>query len=660
MTLDLQRFHQGFFDETEEHIATIEQLLLSPDANASDREQLDGIFRAAHSIKGGSGTFGFTELAHLTHRMESVFDLVRKGDLALTDEVVDAALHALDAVREMVGLYRENEPIGESIGQASTAELQAIIDAQNGTAGIPQAPKKPKHVFDIVYKCLHEPDEKKRSQTYDALLGAVADSGDMLQFVLGDSFTVTLSTPLTEDELQELFAFVFAEGDQLSIVAQVAESPASEQPIPGFGLFEQPGAATSAVEKPAAAHEAAAHDGSHPKAAKDESIRVALSKVDTLINLVGEIVTAENILAGAVRRCASASDSALFDAAEKVARHTRDLRSLVMSIRMVPISFILGRFPRVVRETAAKLDKQVELRLFGEDTELDKSIIERVVDPLTHLVRNSVDHGIEMPDERIDAGKPPQGRIELRASHVSGNIVIEVIDDGAGLNRERILAKAHAAGMTISDDAPDKDVWDLIFEPGFSTAKNVTEISGRGVGMDVVRRNVTELGGSISIDSTQGKGTTITIHLPLTLAILDGLTVLVGQHTYVVPIANVVASLQPTKDTVQRLPGGDEIIFFSGEPIPLKRLHRMFGIPEAITDPERGIVVVVEVAGRRVGLLIDALDAQQQLVIKSLDTNFRRTRGIAGATVIDNGKVALILDVLALVRSEAAGEEKAA
>lgn len=657
MSIDLAQFRQGFFDETDEHIATIEQLLLSSEARTSDREQLDAIFRAAHSIKGGSGTFGFTEMSHLTHKLESLFDRVRQGQSELSDAVIDAALHALDVVREMLARYREGEPIDPSLDVQATAELQALIEGAPAAAPGASAPSAPavQRTFEILYRALHEPEEKKRAQTYDSLLLAVAESAEMLGCTLGDGFKVTLRTASGEEEIRDLFGFVFVEGDELSIEEQAPQ--AKSEP---YGFFpEAPGLPTRrAATSPEGPGIAASGRGK--TALKDESIRVSLGKVDALINLVGEIVTAENILAGAIRQLDGTASMALVDAAEKVTRHTRDLRQIVMSIRMVPISFILGRFPRVVRETAAKVGKEVDLVLSGEDTELDKSIIERVVDPLTHLVRNSIDHGFEMPDERVAAGKPARGKLELRASHVSGNIVIEVIDDGRGLSREKLIGKARSLGWDISDDAPDKDVWELIFAPGFSTASSVTEISGRGVGMDVVRRNVAELGGSVELDSTPGKGTRITIHLPLTLAILDGLTVLVGSHIYVVPIANVVSSLQPDADTVQALPSGGEVVFFGGEPVVFRRLHRIFGVSNAVEDPRRGIIVVVESGGRKVAFLVDALDAQQQLVIKSLDTNFRRTRGIAGATVIDNGKVALILDVLALVRSEAAGEEKAA
>jgi two-component system chemotaxis sensor kinase CheA len=637
MSLDLERFRAGFLDEVEEHIETIEHLLLSGDARTSNREQLDAIFRAAHSIKGGAGTFGFTELATVTHRLESVFDRIRNGELVLGDEVVDAALHALDSVRAIVAAHRVGAPVSEGTGAQAIAELQRFLEipalpARGGSTTSPT-------VYDIAFTCA---DEGKRASTYDALLGAVASSGEMLSFDLSDVFRVTLRTGKPEAELREIFAFVAGEDDRLELHEQRRDS-ATES----FGLFD--GTAQNvnrSSSQPNILHE---RKGVH----KDESIRVSLAKVDQLINLVGEIVTAENILAAAIRRSADhLTNTALADAAEKVARHTRDLRQIVMSIRMVPISFILGRFPRVVRETATKLGKQVELRLSGEETELDKTIVERIVDPLTHLVRNAVDHGIEPPEERIAAGKPAQGRLELIASHRSGNIVIEVIDDGRGLDRRKLIAKARRNGIEIADDAPDKEVWDLIFAPGFSTASQVTEISGRGVGMDVVRRNVAELGGNITIDSEPGAGMRVTINLPLTLAILDGLTVLVGRSTFVVPIANVVSSLQPTPEIVKRLPDGNEAVYFHDAWIPLRRLHRIFRIADALGDPQQGIVVVVESGGRRAALLVDALEAQQQLVIKSIETNFRKTPGIAGATVIDNGAIALIIDVLTFVHSD--------
>jgi two-component system chemotaxis sensor kinase CheA len=406
MNIDLTQFHQGFFEETDEHIATIESLLLSPEARASSRDQLDAIFRAAHSIKGGSGTFGFTEMSHLTHKLESLFDRVRQGQSELSDAVIDAALRALDVVREMLARYRDGRPIEPELDAQSTAELQALIDGSGGSpVPAPAAAAAPpaRKTFEVWYRALHEPDEKKREQTYDALLLAVAEAGEMLDCALSDGFKTTLVTGGTETDLRDIFGFLFVEGDELTIT-ELAPAPKSEP----YGFFPGTPGAPQAAAPPGApvpqASAPAAADGRGKPAVKDESIRVSINKVDALINLVGEIVTAENILAGAIRQFDAGATTALIDAADKVARHTRDLRQIVMAIRMVPISFILGRFPRVVRETAAKLGKEVDLRLAGEDTELDKSIIERVVDPLTHLVRNAVDHGFEMPDERVAAG----------------------------------------------------------------------------------------------------------------------------------------------------------------------------------------------------------------------------------------------------------------
>lgn len=642
MSVDLTQFHASFFDEVDEHVAVIEGLLLSPEAQASGREQLDAIFRAAHSIKGGSGTFGFIQLQTLTHRMESLFDAVRHEQMPMTDEVIDVVLRALDRVRDLVEAYREGRPVEQGFEDEAVSELESLLGSEESTRSASSAPPKPKRKFAIEYLCVHETEAKKQGEIYDSLLSTLMPLGEFTDLNLNTAFVATFETIMEESELRDVFAFVTGEGDVLTVADA---TPQVKEPLPA------PSPATNGQVE---------HRGTSTGAPRpDESIRVSLAKVDALINLVGEIVTAENILAGTVRGYDPTTDAALFDAAQKIARHTRDMRQIVMSIRMLPISFIFGRFPRVVRETAQKLGKEVELKLVGEDTELDKGIIERLSDPLTHLVRNSIDHGIENPDVRVEQGKPAQGHLELRAAHVSGNILLEVIDDGAGLSRERIIAKARSNGIAIHDDAPDKDVWDLIFAPGFSTAAAVTEVSGRGVGMDVVRRNVGELGGSIEIDSTPGAGTRIAIHLPLTLAILDGLTVLVGKHVYVVPIANVVASLQPTAGAIKALPGGGEIIVFEGEPVRLCRLHRFFGISDAIQDPERGIIVIVRSGGRSAALLVDALDAQQQLVIKSLETNFRRTKGIAGASVIESGAIALILDTLAFVRADNTDHAKA-
>ncbi|PAV48436.1 chemotaxis protein CheA [Pseudomonas sp. HAR-UPW-AIA-41] len=390
---------------------------------------------------------------------------------------------------------------------------------------------------------------------------------------------------------------------------------------------------------------------------ESSSIRVSVEKIDSLINQVGELVITQAMLA----QLTAGLDPAVFEkinqALSQLEHNTRELQESVMSIRMLPISFIFNRFPRVVRDTASKLGKKVELILQGEHTELDKGVIEKLTDPLTHIIRNSVDHGIEMPAERLAAGKPEHGTVRLSAFHQGGRIVVEINDDGKGLAREKILAKAREQGMTVSDDMPDSEVWQLIFMPGFSTAEVVTDLSGRGVGMDVVRRNISAIGGRIDIESLAGHGTRITIRLPLTLAILDGMIVAAGTVHYVIPLTYIIESLQPKVDDIRSMRGSQRtVIRVRGEYLTLLSLHRLLNLEGEPPAPWEAIVLILEAEGRKFALLVDDLIGQQQVVIKSLEQNFRRIDGITGATIMGDGSVALILDVDALPRLASHGE----
>jgi two-component system chemotaxis sensor kinase CheA len=381
------------------------------------------------------------------------------------------------------------------------------------------------------------------------------------------------------------------------------------------------------------------------------SIRVSVERADQLINLVGELVITQAMLLQCAAQMESAAPEALTSGLAQLERNTRGLQEAIMSIRMMPISFVFSRFPRVVRDLSSKLGKQVELKMLGETTELDKGLIERIADPLTHLIRNSLDHGVEMPEQRIAVGKNPVGTITLKAAHQGGNIVIEVGDDGAGLNRQRILAKARERGFQVSDQMADQDVWALIFEAGFSTAEVVTDVSGRGVGMDVVRRNIQAMGGRIEIESMTGIGTRMTVRLPLTLAILDGMSVAVGEHIYILPLSYVIESLQPEPGDVKTLSNLARVIQVRGEYLPVVSLHDMFRVPGAVSDFTKGIMIVLDADGTKAALFVDALIGQHQVVIKSLEQNYRRVSGVSGATIMGDGRVALILDVSALIES---------
>ncbi|MBR7934853.1 chemotaxis protein CheW, partial [Burkholderia ambifaria] len=425
----------------------------------------------------------------------------------------------------------------------------------------------------------------------------------------------------------------------------------------------QPGAAVQPAPQPApqphaepAAPAAAHHDDKRPRpagaaaGAEGSSIRVGVEKVDQLINLVGELVITQAMLAETASAFDPALHDRLFNGMAQLERNARDLQEAVMSIRMMPMDYVFSRFPRLVRDLAGKLGKQVELVTFGQATELDKSLIERIIDPLTHLVRNSLDHGIETVDKRVAAGKDAVGQLVLSAAHHGGNIVIEVSDDGGGLNRERILAKAAKQGMQVSDNISDDEVWQLIFAPGFSTAETVTDVSGRGVGMDVVKRNIQSMGGHVEISSQAGRGTTTRIVLPLTLAILDGMSVKVGSEIFILPLNFVMESLQPSNDDIYTVGNGERVVRVRGEYLPLVALHEVFSVEDARTDPTQGIVTIMETEGRRFAMLIDELVGQQQVVVKNLETNYRKVHGISAATILGDGSVALIVDVAALNR----------
>jgi two-component system chemotaxis sensor kinase CheA len=446
-------------------------------------------------------------------------------------------------------------------------------------------------------------------------------------------------TPVEKTERENNQGFGFFDEPKPSVNPETVATTSSQTPTPAV-------AATLVAEKAHPTRRVA--DKTPSPATADSSIRVSIEKVDQLINLVGELVITQAMLTQSASELDPAVLERLQNGLSQLERNTRDIQESVMAVRMLPISFVFSRFPRVVRDMAAKLNKQIELKTLGEGTELDKGLIEKIADPLTHLIRNSLDHGIEMPEKRIAAGKSATGTITLNAFHQGGNIVIEVADDGGGLSRSRILNKAKERGMNVSDDMPDSAVWMLIYEAGFSTAETVTDVSGRGVGMDVVKRNIAELGGRVEIDSAEGYGTRTTIRLPLTLAILDGLSVSVGGQTFIAPLGSIVESLQVNAEDLKSVSGEGHLLRVRGEYLPLISLHEVFNIKNAVTDFTKGIVVIIETERKKTALMVDELLGQHQVVIKSLESNFRKVPGISGATIMGDGKVALILDVAAL------------
>ncbi len=657
MALDLSRFAKAFYEEAAEHLAALENLLMTVDLARPDAEALNAIFRAVHSIKGGAAAFGHQSLSEFTHEFESILDRVRKGTLPLNKPRVDAFLRARDVMRRHLTAIEANEAPDL---QEIRSMLEVLRQVAEDTAvpepfeEVEEAAKPPRFSIAIeVDRATYEPDEALRE-----LESSFRGLGELHAFH-SESVDETalkvafgLDTDLNPDELRESLEFIVP-ADSIDIVANErragragGEAPAKEAAVfaddddGSFGFFEP---VPEAVVEPVVTPEA---DVQLATLGDSSSIRVNVAKVDQLINLVGELVIAEAMIAQSAQGLDPDGKTPLAAALTQLERNTRDLQDAVLAIRMLPMSFVMSRLPRLVRDLADRLGKEVELELSGEDTELDKSVIEKITDPLTHLVRNAIDHGIEPPAERVIKGKPRQGRLMVRASHQGGSIVIAVTDDGGGLNRERILAKAKEAGLDGGEDWDDSEVWQLIFTPGFSTAAEVTDVSGRGVGMDVVWQNVHALGGKIEIVSRKDAGTTMTIRLPLTLAILDGMLLNTSGETFILPLASIVQSIQPDPSSMKSV-GGAELVMVRGEYLPVTTLASVFGLPAP--DAAIALLVVLEDDGKRAALRVDELVGQQQVVLKSLEANYRKVKGVSGATILGDGRVSFILDAPYLV-----------
>ncbi|ROP62506.1 CheA signal transduction histidine kinase [Enterobacter sp. BIGb0383] len=659
MSMDISDFYQTFFDEADELLADMEQHLLDLAPEAPDSEQLNAIFRAAHSIKGGAGTFGFSILQGTTHLMENLLDDARRGDMQLSTDIINLFLETKDIMQEQLDAYKSSqEPDAASYEYICNALRQLALEAKGEAAPQPAGAAK-LAVVD------NDTDVAPQAAAAAAPLRVVisrlkAGEPDLLEEELGnlatlsqvvkteDSLAANLEGSIGQDDIVAVLCFVI-EADQIAFEAgeaQAAPAPAEAEPAAPAAV---PAPAASAPVLKAVKNEAPqGREKPAARASESTSIRVAVEKVDQLINLVGELVITQSMLAQRSNELDPVTHGDLITSMGQLQRNARDLQESVMSIRMMPMEYVFSRFPRLVRDLASKLDKQVELTLQGSSTELDKSLIERIIDPLTHLVRNSLDHGIESPEKRIEAGKPATGNLTLSAEHQGGNICIEVTDDGAGLNRDRILAKALSQGMAVSENMTDDEVGMLIFAPGFSTAEQVTDVSGRGVGMDVVKRNIQEMGGHVEIQSKQGTGTTIRILLPLTLAILDGMSVKVNEEVFILPLNAVMESLQPSDEELHPLAGGERVLEVRGEYLPLVELWKVFDVQGAKTEATQGIVVILQSAGRRYALLVDQLIGQHQVVVKNLESNYRKVPGISAATILGDGSVALIVDVSAL------------
>jgi len=763
MSIDMSQFYQVFFEETAEHLASMESLLLALNLDAPEADQLDAIFRAAHSIKGGSGTFGFTDITDVTHELESLLDRLRKKEFAITVEMVDAFLQAGDVLRNLLAGHQDGRTIDIKPSIEVCAKLEKLAEenslqnhvtqtafGRSGQAGnhpygerrseargqgtssaaTESLPASVQRICQIQFP--NTADDFPSEVHLNNMLEELSNIGKIEnKEIANQTVTLSLSTYASEAEVRDVFSFFF-KPEQLKItVTEVASKETGDQgygffvepeavkagiegaqgygfftdpdaiksgvedaqgygffadidkiksgveDAQGYGFFTDPDAIKSGVEnaqgygffeevgihaQPPVVKTGLRKEDSPGRRATDRatderastagdtSIRVSVVKVDQMVNLVGELVITQAMLAETVGNLDPALHERLVIGLAQLERNTRNLQDSVMSVRMMPINLVFSRFQRVVRDGAIKLGKKVQLVVVGEGTELDKGLIETISDPLNHLVRNSLDHGLEAPEVRTANGKDPQGTITLRAAHQGGNIVIEVADDGAGLNRERILAKARENGLPVNDSMSDAEVWQLVFAPGFSTAAVITDVSGRGVGMDVVKKNIESIGGRVEITSRHGQGSSITIRLPLTLAILDGLSVAVGDQIYIVPLGFISESLQPREEDIKGISGQGQVVHVRDEYLPMIALHRLFNIPTKVTNPAEGILVLLEAEGKKVAMLVDELVGQHQVVIKSLETNYRKVAGMSGATIMGDGRVAMIIDVGGLVK----------
>jgi len=658
---DLTQFYGVFFEEAGENLANMETMLVDIDIDRVTDEELNAIFRVAHSIKGGAATFGFSDVTELTHELETLLDRLRKNELKLRRDMVDVLLEAGDVLKMQLARYQ-----GTADTSPDTTDLVArikLLAAGGATASSDDGRRR----LRVQVGPLQDPATADNLAelfrdipslgTLEALDGGKATAQGYR------AFKVTTTSP--DDELIELFSFHVAR-EQITIMPFDGAPAGAAQPASvtaphegdGFGFFVDPATLPAAQ----AAAQAAADHGRKPEPKQraekpatggnleSTTLRVSVEKVDQLINLVGELVITQAMLTQQAKSLDPVQCQTLLAGVADLERNTRSLQESVMSIRMIPMAFVFNRFPRMLRDLATKLGKDIELKTVGEATELDKGLIEKIIDPLTHLVRNSADHGIEAPAKRIAAGKSATGTITLSAAHQGGSILIEVRDDGAGLKRERILAKGKERGFAVRDDMSDAEVWALIWEPGFSTADQVSDVSGRGVGMDVVRKNIASLGGTVELDSAEGYGTRVSVRLPLTLAIMDGMSILVGNETYILPLGSVIESFQADNKTVQSIGGTGRVVRVRDEYMPVVALDDVLGVPRQAGAPGAEIMVIVEAEGARTALVVNELLGQHQVVVKNLESNYRRVPGISGATILGDGRVALIIDVSGLVK----------
>ena len=694
----LDQLKQTFFDECDEALQQIEAGLTDIRDGQHSDDTVNAVFRGVHSVKGGAGIFGFEALVGFAHVFETLLDGVRRGSLKATPDTLDVLLSASDVLSDLVQMSRAGKPIAAGFGNEVRAALQQIIDGDKGgaaAAGDDNSPApadfdgldfKPVPVnFDddasaadamLCYAITFRPKAEMLKKANEPLyllrelrklgeldLAAQAEHLPALADMEPDHpyiwWTGTLRTTATRAQIDEVFEFVVGDCD-LAIVETGAASAGLMEIAGAPAIAPQQATVASplpmsaaAAEKPASAA-AAGETGEAAGASRSAAVkpgatttRIELERIDRVVNMVGELVISQAMLGQIVQDLPEGTSGRLAQILEEVIHHTRELKDSVMSMRAQPVSSVFQRMPRLVRELSTKTEKKVRLEMAGETTEVDRSIIERLGDPLTHIIRNSVDHGIESPADRLAAGKNEEGTIRLSAEHRGGRIIIEVKDDGAGINSERVLKKAREKGL-ISQDAAlsDDEISNLIMLPGFSTAETVSDISGRGVGMDVVRSNIQDIGGRISVKSVRGRGMTIQLALPLTLAVMDGMVIKVGKQTYVMPLSAIVECLRPARADISNLIGTRGMLQLRGEFVPLVNLGDLLDIGSLAGDGGESVVIITDAGeGTRFGLVVDELCGHQQVVIKSIEESYGSVPGIAAATILGNGRVAFILDV---------------
>ncbi len=658
---DLERFKQTYITECYELLSDMEARLLDLDPETADKETLNAIFRCAHSIKGGSGAFGLDYIMDFTHVLEALLDAMREDKIKPTREAVDLLLQSVDIVSKMVTAAKENTTPPEGFGGGVMKQLKRFVEA-----GVPA--ETTKQTAYGLFGDDHAPDTQRLYRIHFEPKPSLFASGNEPLLILRElsrlgktiihchtdkvppldtldptqcylHWDIELTASCEEKAIREVFEFV-----EDHCVLQVEATVQSVAKTASDATGTQ-------TPHPTANDNAKAAGSSSTKPAQGSSIRVDLEKVDRLVNMVGELVITEAMLRAQTRDFPVEQFAGLIRGIDELSQHTRELQEAVMSVRMQPVKSIFSRMPRIVRDLSTQLGKEIRLEMSGESTEVDKTVIEQLSDPLTHMIRNSVDHGIETPDIRLKNGKDPEGIIHLSAYHRGGRIIIEVSDDGAGISRERVLAKAREKHLVSPESSlSDEEVDNLIFVAGFSTAETVTNVSGRGVGMDVVKRNIEGMGGTVHLINRPGKGSSFSVSLPLTLAILDGMIVRVGSETYIVPIAHIIETLRPASGDVRKVEGHSDVINVRGEFIPVVYLFEMFGIHNAQHDPSKALIVLVESGKEKLGLVVDELIGQQQVVIKSLEANADPVKGISGATILGDGRVSLILEINDLAR----------